>query len=80
MEGGQPVGPHRRQPREPAVTVRRVRCGDLYVRISSLEGIHGRPFLLIPGMGVSATYFERLAVHLSRFGPAHSLRVILWCR
>lgn len=63
----------RRDLPEPSVTVRRTRRGPVYVRISSLDRTQGRPFLLIPGMGVSATYFERLAAHLSAYGPVHSL-------
>lgn len=61
-----------RQQPDPTVTVRRVKRGPLYVRVSSLDPL-GRPFVLIPGLGVSATYFERLAVHLSAYRPVHSL-------
>ncbi len=32
-----------------------------------------RPFLLIPGIGVSSNYFERLADELHGFGPVHAL-------
>jgi pimeloyl-ACP methyl ester carboxylesterase len=47
--------------------------GEMYARVNTI-GIGGiRPFVLIPGIGVSSTYFERLAPHLNEFGPVHAL-------
>lgn len=55
------------------VTVQRVHDGEMYVRVSTI-GTHGeRPFVLVPGIGVSSNYFERLAPHLNEFGPVHAL-------
>lgn len=58
---------------ETTVTVRRVTRGDLYVRVSTVGDAGERPFLLVPGIGVSSDYFERLAPVLNRFGPVHAL-------
>lgn len=55
------------------VTVDRVPAGRTFVRVSTI-GVHGeRPFVLVPGIGVSSTYFERLAPNLNEFGPVHAL-------
>lgn len=54
------------------VRVRRVERGDTYVRINSVgEGERG--FVLVPGIGVSSNYFERLAPNLNGYGPVHAL-------
>ena len=55
------------------VTVRRVERGDLYVRVNTIGETGERPFVLVPGIGVSSDYFERLAPNLNEFGPVHAL-------
>jgi len=55
------------------VTVSRVLHGDVYVRVSTIGASGERPFVLVPGIGVSSDYFERLAPHLNEFGPVHAL-------
>ncbi|CAN5125325.1 hypothetical protein BH09ACT1_BH09ACT1_13520 [soil metagenome] len=55
------------------VTVTRVHDGDVYVRVNSVGTGGTRPFILVPGIGVSSTYFEKLAPHLNEFGPVHAL-------
>lgn len=55
------------------VTVSRVHHGDMYVRVNSVGTGSTRPFLLVPGIGVSSTYFEKLAPHLNEFGPVHAV-------
>jgi pimeloyl-ACP methyl ester carboxylesterase len=57
------------------VTVTRVYAedGDAYVRVNSVGAGGARPFVLVPGIGVSSTYFEKLAPHLNEFGPVHAL-------
>lgn len=55
------------------VTVDRVYDGDLYVRVNSVGTGGTRPFVLVPGIGVSSTYFEKLAPHLNEFGPVHAV-------
>ena len=57
------------------VTVSRVYAadGDSYVRVNSVGTGGTRPFVLVPGIGVSSTYFEKLAPHLNEFGPVHAL-------
>lgn len=55
------------------VVVRRVERGNLYVRVSTIGETGERPFLLVPGIGVSSDYFERLAPNLNRFGPVHAV-------
>ena len=68
-----------RQPRErrrrvsPSVEVTRIHDGDTYVRVNSIGTGGTRPFLLVPGIGVSSTYFEKLAPHLGEFGPVHAV-------
>lgn len=57
------------------VEVRRVHAasGDSYVRVNTIGVTGERPFVLVPGIGVSSTYFERLAPNLNEFGPVHAL-------
>lgn len=55
------------------VTVDRVYDGDVYVRVNSVGTGGTRPFVLVPGIGVSSTYFEKLAPHLNEFGPVHAV-------
>jgi pimeloyl-ACP methyl ester carboxylesterase len=55
------------------VDVQRVYSGDMYVRVNTLGTSGSRPFVLVPGIGVSSTYFERLAPRLNEFGPVHAL-------
>lgn len=47
------------------VTVTRVDAGGTYVRVNSVGTDGVRPFVLVPGIGVSSTYFEKLAPHLN---------------
>ena len=47
--------------------------GDMYVRVNSVGEGGQRSFVLVPGIGVSSTYFEKLAPHLNEFGPVHAL-------
>ena len=55
------------------VEVRRVYDGSVYARVNSIGVGDIRPFVLIPGIGVSSTYFERLAPILNEFGPVYAL-------
>ena len=55
------------------VTVTRVEDGDMYVRVNTVGTGGTRPFVLVPGIGVSSTYFEKLAPHLNEFGPVHAV-------
>jgi pimeloyl-ACP methyl ester carboxylesterase len=55
------------------VRVHRVEFDDLYVRVSTAGPERDRGFVLIPGIGVSSNYFERLALELHEFGPVHAL-------
>lgn len=55
------------------VSVQRVEAGDVYVRVSTIGTDGVRPFVLVPGIGVSSNYFERLAPNLNEFGPVHAL-------
>jgi pimeloyl-ACP methyl ester carboxylesterase len=55
------------------VDVSRVYDGDTYVRVNSIGTEGTRSFLLVPGIGVSSTYFEKLAPHLNEFGPVHAV-------
>ncbi|WP_165067666.1 alpha/beta fold hydrolase [Marisediminicola senii] len=66
-------GPDGGDDAETTVTVRRVTRGRLYARVSTVGDAGDRPFLLVPGIGVSSDYFERLAPVLNRFGPVHAL-------
>lgn len=45
----------------------------MYVRVNSIGAGDSRPFILVPGIGVSSTYFEKLAPHLNEFGPVHAV-------
>jgi pimeloyl-ACP methyl ester carboxylesterase len=62
-------------PNEPntSIEVRRVERGDVYARVSTIGSPGGRAFVLVAGLGVAATYFERLAPNLNEFGPVHAL-------
>lgn len=55
------------------VEVSRVYDGDMYVRVNSVGTSGARPFLLVPGIGVSSTYFEKLAPNLNELGPVHAV-------
>lgn len=55
------------------VEVSRVYSGDMYVRVNSIGTEGSRPFVLVPGIGVSSTYFEKLAPYLNEFGPVHAV-------
>ncbi|RFA10397.1 hypothetical protein B7R54_15175 [Subtercola boreus] len=46
---------------------------DTYARVNTIGTTGVRPFVLVPGIGVSSTYFERLAPNLNEFGPVHAL-------
>ncbi len=66
------------QPRQPQrdptdVTVERVEWNDTYARVNTAGRNGSRAFLLIPGMGVSSNYFQRLALRLNEFGPVIAL-------
>ena len=63
----------RRRRVSPSVEVTRIHDGDTYVRVNSIGTGGTRPFLLVPGIGVSSTYFEKLAPHLNEFGPVHAV-------
>lgn len=66
----------RRAQTDPTVVdVRRVHdtSGDSYVRVNTVGAAGKRPFVLVPGIGVSSTYFERLSPQLNEFGPVHAL-------
>lgn len=45
----------------------------MYVRVNSIGAGDSRAFILVPGIGVSSTYFEKLAPHLNEFGPVHAV-------
>lgn len=55
------------------VTVRQVYRGPVYARVSTIGDVGARGFVLVPGIGVSSDYFERLAPYLNEFGPVHAL-------
>jgi pimeloyl-ACP methyl ester carboxylesterase len=55
------------------VTVTRVYDGSTYARVNSIGRDGERAFVLVPGIGVSSSYFERLAPILNEFGPVHAL-------
>ena len=55
------------------VEVSRVERGEVYARVSTIGTEGTRPFVLVAGLGVAATYFERLAPNLNEFGPVHAL-------
>ncbi|WP_082499081.1 MULTISPECIES: alpha/beta fold hydrolase [unclassified Rathayibacter] len=55
------------------VSVQRVHHGRVWARVSTVGRRGERTFVLVPGIGVAATYFERLAPALNEFGPVHAL-------
>ncbi|MBK0296231.1 hypothetical protein IAE22_28980, partial [Bacillus sp. S34] len=55
------------------VEVDRVAVDGTYVRVSSIGEPGERAFLLVAGLGIAATYYERLAPHLNENGPVHAL-------
>ncbi|WP_161606242.1 alpha/beta fold hydrolase [Microlunatus speluncae] len=55
------------------VAVDRVYLGDVYARVSTVGDTGTRAFVLVPGIGVSANYFEQLAAELNEFGPVVAL-------
>lgn len=55
------------------VEVDRVAVDGTYVRVSSIGAPGERAFLLVAGLGIAATYYERLAPHLNENGPVHAL-------
>ena len=57
------------------VTVRvdRIAVDGTYVRVSSIGQPGERAFVLVAGLGIAATYYERLAPHLNENGPVHAL-------
>jgi pimeloyl-ACP methyl ester carboxylesterase len=55
------------------VSVDRVYRNGVYVRTSTVGHTGDRAFLLVPGIGVSSNYFERLAFQLNEFGPVIAL-------
>jgi pimeloyl-ACP methyl ester carboxylesterase len=63
----------RRDESSTRVRVTRVERGELWVRVSTIGTTGDRPFVLVPGIGVSSDYFERLAPNLNSFGPVHAL-------
>ncbi|MCU1406738.1 MAG: alpha/beta fold hydrolase [Glaciihabitans sp.] len=63
----------RRNTSDTDVSVARVYAGDVYVRVNTVGTVGSRPFVLVPGIGVASTYFERLAPNLNQFGPVHAL-------
>ncbi|QOD43840.1 alpha/beta fold hydrolase [Clavibacter zhangzhiyongii] len=70
-----PSRPGTRADPRPATTVRvtRIVHRGLTVRISTLGSPGGRAFVLVPGIGVSSDYFERLAPRLDAHGTVHAL-------
>lgn len=55
------------------VVVTRVYDGSTYARVNTVGRAGGRSFVLVPGIGVSSSYFERLAPRLNEVGPVHAL-------
>ncbi|ROP74961.1 alpha/beta fold hydrolase [Curtobacterium sp. PhB115] len=55
------------------VEVDRVAVDGTYVRVSSIGEPGERAFVLVAGLGIAATYYERLAPHLNENGPVHAL-------
>jgi pimeloyl-ACP methyl ester carboxylesterase len=55
------------------VEVDRIAVDGTYVRVSSIGAPGERAFLLVAGLGIAATYYERLAPHLNENGPVHAL-------
>ena len=63
----------RRRRLSSTVEVSRVYDGETYVRVNSVGTGGTRPVLLVPGIGVSSTDFEKLAPHPNEFGPVHAV-------
>ncbi|MBF4463194.1 MULTISPECIES: alpha/beta fold hydrolase [unclassified Rathayibacter] len=63
----------RRRYRATDVSVQRVHHNGVWARVSTVGRDGERTFVLVPGIGVAATYFERLAPALNEFGPVHAL-------
>ncbi len=55
------------------VEVDRIAVDGTYVRVSSIGQPGDRAFVLVAGLGIAATYYERLAPHLNENGPVHAL-------
>lgn len=55
------------------VSVERVWSGDVYARVSTAGATGSRTFVLVPGVGVTSDYFERLALRLNELGPVVAL-------
>ena len=55
------------------VRVDRIAVDGTYVRVSSIGQPGDRAFVLVAGLGIAATYYERLAPHLNENGPVHAL-------
>ncbi|SEP60602.1 alpha/beta fold hydrolase [Microlunatus flavus] len=55
------------------VTVERVWSDGLYARVSTAGADGSRAFVLVPGIGVTSNYFERLALRLNELGPVVAL-------
>jgi pimeloyl-ACP methyl ester carboxylesterase len=55
------------------IDVSRVPFEGSFVRVSSIGTSGERAFVLVAGIGVAATYYERLAPNLNEFGPVHAL-------
>lgn len=55
------------------VKVDRVPVDHTYVRVSSIGEVGERSFLLVAGLGIASTYYERLAPNLEEFGPVRAL-------
>ena len=63
----------RRRRSNTEVEVRRVAWQSTYARVSTIGREGERAFVLVPGIGVSSNYFERLAAQLNGYGPVHAL-------
>ncbi|PZE88234.1 alpha/beta hydrolase [Curtobacterium sp. MCBD17_008] len=55
------------------VRVDRIAVDGTYVRVSSIGEPGERAFVLVAGLGIASTYYERLAPHLNEYGPVHAL-------
>ncbi|TCK65533.1 alpha/beta fold hydrolase [Curtobacterium sp. PhB136] len=55
------------------VKVDRIPVDGTNVRVSSIGDVGERPFLLVAGLGIASTYYERLAPNLNEFGPVRAL-------
>ena len=58
---------------ETEVRVQRVPWKSTYARVSTVGHEGERTFVLVPGIGLSSNYFERLAAQLNEYGPVHAL-------